>query len=386
MYRIGKEEIEAVDRVIKTKQLFRVGSQLHECDNFEKEWAEKIGVKYALLISGGGTAALTSALAACGIGPGDEVLVPGYTWISTASAVLTCGAIPVVCEIDETISIDPEDIKRKITPNTKAVIPVHMAGHPCAMDKICEIAKENNLYVIEDCCQDDGGMYKGKRVGTWGDIGCFSFNYFKIISSGEGGCFVTNNEELFQKGACYCDCGSFFWSDIEFKFPVFVAQQFRANEIQGAIMREQLKKLDGIIADLKRIRKVLINELKDDLKFIPSNDEENDTGINVVVEFENEDKARKFCQKVPDLAGLGIDHGKHVYTNWTPLQTKNVNHVKAMNPFYFPLNQGLRADYGPEVAPKTLELLRKYVFIPIDPDMKDAEVKDLVEKLRQATR
>lgn len=386
MYRIGKEEIEAVDRVIKSKQLFRVGSQLHECDNFEKEWAEKIGVKYALLISGGGTAALTSAIAACEIGPGDEVLVPGYTWISTASAVLTCGAIPVVCEINETVTIDPEDIKKKITPNTKAIIPVHMAGHPCEMDKICEIAKENNLYVIEDCCQDDGGIYKGKRVGTWGDIGCYSFNYFKIISSGEGGCFVTNNEELFQRGACYCDCGSFFWSDIEFKFPVFVAQQFRANEIQGAIMRQQLKKLDDIIADLKRIRKIIINELKDDLKFIPSNDEENDTGVNVVVEFNNEKEARNFCEKIPGLAGLGIDHGKHIYTNWTPLQNKNINHVKAMNPFYFPQNQGLRADYGPSVAPKTLEILKRYVFIPIDPDMNDKEINTLIEKLRDASK
>ncbi len=386
MYRIGKEEIDAAAKVIYSKQLFRVGGELHECENFEKEWAEKLGVKYSLLITGGGTAALTSAIAACQIGPGDEVLIPGYTWIATASSVLTCGAIPVICEIDETLTIDPEDIKRKITPQTKAIIPVHMAGHPCEMDTICQIAKEHGLYVIEDCCQNDGGTYKGKRVGTWGDIGCFSFNYYKIISSGEGGCFATNNEELFQRAACYCDCGSFFWSDIEFKFPVFVAQQFRANEIQGAIMREQLKKLDSIIADLKRVRKTLITELSDCLKFIPSKSPDEDTGVNVVIEFPDEAAGRAFCEKIGAIAMMGIDHGKHIFTNWTPLQTKTAYHVPAMNPFNFPQNQGLRANYGAEVCPKTLELLKKYAFVAINPDWTEDELKDIIAKLRAAAK
>lgn len=390
MYRIGKEEIDAAARVIASKQLFRVGGELRECANFEKEWAEKIGTKNALLISGGGTAALTSAIAALGIGPGDEVLIPAYTWISTASAVLTCGAIPVICEIDDTVTIDPEDIKRKITPNTKAVIPVHMGGHPCEMDTICKIAKEHKIAIIEDACQDDGGMYKGKRVGTWGDIGCFSFNYYKIISSGEGGCIITDNDDLFQKICCYCDCGSFFWSDIEFKFPIFVAQQFRANEIQGAIMREQLKKMDDIIADLKSIRKTIIKELNNDLNFIPSKDEENDTGINVICSFEDEKTGRAFCEEVNKTgliyANMGIDHGKHIFTNWTPLQTKTAGHIPAMNAFNFPQNKNLRADYRAEICPKTLEYLSKYVFMGIDPDMTEEHLDKLIKSLKNIAK
>jgi len=383
MYRIGQEEVDAVARVIASKNLFRFGGT--ECDAFEKEWAEKIGVKHALLNSGGGTAALTIALAACEIGPGDEVLVPAYTWIATASSVLTAGAIPVLCEIDETMTIDPEDIRKKITPQTKAIIPVHMAGKPCKMDVICEIAKAQNIRVIEDCCQDDGGTYKGKHVGTFGDMGCFSFNYFKIISSGEGGAVVTNDKDLFVKAAIYADCGTSFWSELEINTPIYVAQQFRADEIQGAIMREQLKKLDSILADLRRVRKTIMTKLSDVLDFIPSNDNEGDAGVNAVVRFKDEAAARAWCEK-SGVGGLGIDHGKHVFSNWTPIKSKLVNHVPAMNPFNFELNKNLRANYDDSVAPKTLELLKRYVFIAVDPDITEENLNIMIEKMRAACK
>ena len=125
-----------------------------------------------------GHAALASALVALGIGPGDQVIIPAYTYIATAIAVLEAGAIPVIAEIDESLTIDPEDIEKKITKYTKAIIPVHIKGFPSDMEKICEIAKKHGIAVVEDACQGDGASFKGKRLGTWGDAGAFSFNFF----------------------------------------------------------------------------------------------------------------------------------------------------------------------------------------------------------------
>ena len=150
MYRMGQEEIDAVARVIESKQLFKVNSgDLQETYNCEKEMRERFGSEYAILMTSG-QAALISALIGMGIGPGDQVLVPAYTYIATALSVLAVGAIPIVCEIDESLMLDPDDIEKKLTAKTKAVIPVHMQGHPCDMDKICEIAKKHNLLVLED--------------------------------------------------------------------------------------------------------------------------------------------------------------------------------------------------------------------------------------------
>jgi len=140
MYRIGKGEIKEIEKVIKSKELFRVKSEkLSECDKFEKEWAKKIGTKYALLMNGGGTAALMCGLVGLDIGPGDEVLIPSYTFMATATSVLMVGAIPVVVEVDETCTMDPMDLEKKITKNTKCIIPVHMVGFPCNMEKIIKI-------------------------------------------------------------------------------------------------------------------------------------------------------------------------------------------------------------------------------------------------------
>ena len=179
MYRIGQEEIDAVARVINNGMLFRVNTDLQECDQFERELAQKIGTKYALYLSSG-TGALIAALAGIGIGPGDEVIVPGYTFMASAMAVVAVGAIPVIAEIDDTMTLDINDVKRKISKHTKAIIPVHICGFPCNMEALCKLADEYDLFIIEDACQADGGSYKGKRLGTFGKAGCFSFNYFQV--------------------------------------------------------------------------------------------------------------------------------------------------------------------------------------------------------------
>jgi len=198
---IDEKEKRYVLDVLERKALFRWQDPKRSYVlKFEKAFARKMAVKYALAVSEG-TSALITALVAAGIGPGDEVILPGYTFIASAAAVLLCGAVPVIAEIDETLTIDPRDVQRKITPHTKAVMPVHMRGIPCRMDKIMRIARKHNLLVIEDAAQACGGSFKGRPLGTIGHVGCFSMQVSKTITTGEGGVVVTNDPHLYARAA-----------------------------------------------------------------------------------------------------------------------------------------------------------------------------------------
>jgi dTDP-4-amino-4,6-dideoxygalactose transaminase len=394
MYRAGQEEIDEVAKVILSKQWFRVGDakagHLQEVQLFEQEWAEKMGVTYALLMSGGGTAGLVCALAGLGIGPGDEVIVPAYTWLATATSVLTVGAIPVLAEVDETLGLDPADFERKIGPKVKAVIPVHMSGRSANLEAILAIARKRGIKVVEDSCQMDGGSFKGRRTGTWGDVGVFSLNYYKIISAGgEGGILVTNDRTLFEKATIYHDSGSAFRPQAgELQTPIFVAQQYRASEVMGAIARVQMGRMDGIIADLRRIRNRLADALagQKEVTVAPSNDQAGDCGVMLTLQFKNEAKARAFAA-APGIGGfVVIDHGKHVYTNWEPLREKRISHHPDMNPFFFAKNKGLRADYSDTACPRTLEILRRTVYVSVNPDWTDEQVKAKQDALKAAAQ
>ncbi len=394
MYRAGQEEVDEVAKVILSKQWFRVGDEkdghLRQVERFEEEWAEKLGVAHAILMNGGGTAGLVCALAALGIGPGDEVIVPAYTWLATATSVLAVGAIPVLAEVDETLGLDPDDFARRIGLHTKAVIPVHMAGRPANLEAILAIARQRGVKVVEDSCQAVGGSYKGRRTGTWGDVGVFSFNQYKILSTGgEGGCLVTNDRKLFERAFIYHDSGAAFRPKAgELQEPIFVAQQYRAGEVMGAIASVQMQRLDGILADLRRARNALAEALADakTVTVAPSNDPAGDCGVMLTLTFRDEAKARVFAT-APDVGGLVlIDHGKHVYTNWEPLRAKRISHHTDMNPFFFPKNKGLRADYSDTACPRTLEILRRTVYVQINPDWSGEQIASRVEALQAATR
>ena len=394
MYRIGIEETEAVGRVIAGKVLFRRGNpeagHQHEVEKFEAEWAAKIGSEYSLLLSGGGTAAIITALAALGIGPGDEVLVPAYTWMASATAVLNVGAIPVLCEVDETLGLDPNDVKAKISPATKAIIPVHIVGRPADMESLMAIAREHNLVVVEDACQCDGGSYKGRRVGSYGDIGAFSFNDFKIISCGEGGALVTNNRTWFDRARIYHDSlSSFPHCGIEdLSVPAFVGLQFRASEVMGAILRVQMQRLDGILHDLRKFGRRFITELSDvpNLRFAPSNDPDGDCHVVVAFQFDDEKTARAFATSQGVEGYLPVDSGRHLYFNWDAMIEKRIGHHPAMNPFAYPDNANLQQEYSPEMCPITNDITRRTVFIAVNPDWTDEEASARIEACRVAAQ
>lgn len=386
MYRIGEEEIQAVARVIRSKNLFKTtGTETMDC---EKELREKFGVNHSILMTSG-KAALISALTALGVGPGDEVIVPAYTYIATAIAVTSVGAIPVIAEIDETLTIDPADVEKKISKYTKAIIPVHMQGLPCDMDALCDIAKKHGLFIVEDACQADGGSYKGKRLGTIGEIGALSFNHYKIITSGEGGALLTNDRVLYENALIFQDSSAiaFFGDQLQgITQPQFCGNEYRTNEITAAILREQLKKLDGILFDLRKNKGLIMQTLRDDFNFIPSNDIVGDCGVMLAFSFETRDAAQRFI-KSAEADGIysvsPIDTGKHVYTHWTPIIEKRGAFNPKMDPFKMEENQALNFNCTPDACPKTLDILAKTVYISVDPDWSDDDIAKMIELIKR---
>ncbi len=383
MYRMGQEEKEAVARVIDSKQLFKVNDgPLKETENCEKEIREMFKVKRAVLMTSG-TASLTSALIGMGVGPGDEVIIPAYTYIATALAVVSTGAMPVVAEIDETLMLDPDDIENKITERTKVILPVHMMGYPCDMDRIMAIAKKHNLYVLEDACQGNGGFFKGKRLGSIGDAGAFSFNYFKIISAGEGGALLTNNQEIFEKALIYHDSGAiaYFGDQMNgFSTEPVCGTEYRIGEITSAIMREQFKKLDGIVRDLRKNKALLMKEIGEGIEYIPSNDYDGDSGIALTIKFSSEEKCKEFADKTGAM--IPGYCGRHVYNDWKPILEKKGAFHPLMNPFNFEVNKNV--EYSEDMCEKSLVILKKCAHISIDPDWTEAEVKEIAQKIKNA--
>ena len=247
---IDEQEINAVTKVLKSQNLFRF-SDNSEVLKFEQEVAELLGVKHSLMVNSG-TSAIICALTGGGIGPGDEVIVPGYTFIATAAAVVAVGAIPIIAEIDDYLGLDPTDVEKKITPYTKAVLPVHMQGVSGRIDQIVDVANRHDLQIFEDCCQCIGGRYRGCFVGTIGNAGAWSLNFFKIISTGEGGLIFTDDYEIYERSAFASDPAMPMWvkdraeymqAEDTWMTTPFSRQCYRPSEIMDAMARIQLLKI-----------------------------------------------------------------------------------------------------------------------------------------------
>ena len=386
MYRIGQEEIEELTKVIRAQDLFKINRGLQESRQVENKLREIFGCAHSIFMTSG-HAALESALVAMGIGPGDQVIVPAYTYISTAMAVVAAGAIPVIAEVDDTLTVSVEDIKKKITKHTKAILPVHIQGVPCDMAGILEVAREHNLLVLEDACQADGGSYHGQRLGTIGNAGALSFNYYKIVSSGEGGALLTNDRALFERALIYQDSSAvaFFGDQMQgFETEGFCGSEYRSNELCAAVMNVQLSRLDGILADLRKNKKYMMEQLAGICRFIPSNDIDGDCGTTLALQFESEEQARRFaaCQGI--RGSLPIDTGKHIYKHWTPVMKKRGALNPLMDPFKMEANRGLVPDYHENMCPETLERLAKVVYISVSPDAGKEQLDEQVQLIAKA--
>jgi 8-amino-3,8-dideoxy-alpha-D-manno-octulosonate transaminase len=387
---IDEREEQAVLEVLRSKHLFRYYGPIKsesKVESFEKKFAEVTGVKYALGLNSC-TSALTIALLAAGIQPGDEVIVPAYTFVATATAVLAANAIPVIVEIDDSFTIDPIDIERNITPRTKAIIPVHMRGVPCDMDAIMDIAGRYGLKVIEDVAQACGGTYKGKPLGSIGDVGCFSFQFHKIITAGEGGAITTNDKHLINRAKALHDTGANWRGNNTIDddtCPSFPGYNFRMNELTGAILLVQLEKRAIILANMKNT----VSKIQEAIKSYPGvtlrrlNDPDGDLGISIIFTVENRAKALEIAKA---LKAEGLDAGTmgdhtvpdwHIYMHWDFIFNKHGN-----NDSGYPFTLTDRK-YSKDMCPKTLGLLQKVIHMYISPRFTDEDLVEIVNGLQK---
>ena len=374
---IDDREINAVTEVLRSGKLFRFVENSNVAA-FEQEATARLGVNHALMVNSG-TSAIICALTGCGIGPGDEVIIPGYTYIATAAAVVGVGAIPVIAEIDESLGMDVADVAQKITPHTKAILPVHMQGVPCRLEEIVSLARAHDLKVIEDSCQCVGGRYKGKYTGTWGDAGAWSLNYYKVISCGEGGLVFTDDYDVYELAAFASDPAMPMWmSDKEWTNQPFSRQCYRPSELLGAMARIQLSKLEDILSHTRRLKKAFLSELADDPKgYIRQHvdDPDGECGISAAIIVQDDQLAKKYAEalKAEGLgAGTAYNQGfpdRHIYCYWDSILKKQSAHPSGY-PWNDPAYKG-NVEYSPDMCPNTLSILGRALRFGFNVNMQE---------------
>lgn len=372
---IGDEEVQEALEVLRGGYLFRYGISLGaEVDprfkgkvyQIEREIAEYCGVRYAVAVNSG-TSALLTALAGLGVGPGDEVVVPGFTFIASISSIVYSRAIPVLAEIDRTFNLDPDDVKAKITPRTKAIMAVHMMGNPARLAELKAVADAHGLILIEDCAQAFGATYRGRPVGAIGKAGAFSFNVYKTITSGDGGMVVTDDEEVYQRAFAFHDQGhSPLRTGVEIGKRPFVGLDFRFTELQAAVLIAQFRKLPRIVSHLRANKKRYKEIIRDlpGLEFRELPDPDGDLATMLTVILPSEAVARQIAADLGTK--VAAEAGWHVYNNMEQiLEQRTITPEKCpftCSPY---TSQGGQMRYWKGMLPKTDALLNRSINIGI---------------------
>jgi dTDP-4-amino-4,6-dideoxygalactose transaminase len=386
-YWFGDEEREQVLEVLESGHLSRYGDLndpafKHKVLQFEKEFAEYIGVGHCQATSSG-TSALMMSLHALGIQPGDEVIIPCFGFVASYGSTIFLGGVPVLAEIDESLNIDPEDIEHRITPRTRAIMPLHMQGNPCRIDAILEIAANHNLAVVEDCCQACGASYKGRKVGSFGHMAGFSLNVFKTITTGDGGMLVTNDSECYERAFAMHDQGHKpKGSMLEIREPSILGLNFRINELTGAVALAQLRKLDRITSSLRAKKSRLkqgIGRIKG-ARYRQINDPDGECGTLLTIIFDSASRASRVAEA---LGIVTVDRtGWHVYSNMDHVN----RHLKEIG-----------QPHGKGAYPRSDDILGRAINISvgvvdaglgsafgINPDSTVDEIDQVAEQFREA--
>ncbi|RSK40262.1 DegT/DnrJ/EryC1/StrS family aminotransferase [Mangrovimonas spongiae] len=309
----------------------------------EIELQKKLGVKYAQLVSSG-TAAVSVSLAIAGIGAGDEVIMPTFTFVASFEAIMMLGAIPVLVDIDDTLTIDPEAVKAAITPKTKAIMPVHMCGSMANLEALQGICNTHNLLLIEDACQAIGATYKGKALGTIGDVGCFSFDFVKTITCGEGGAVVTNNQDYALSADHYSDHGhDHVGNDRGAESHPILGYNFRISELNAAVGLAQVKRLPEFINIQKKHYSILREALSElpqvSFRAIPEGGEESYAFLSFFLpDLETAQKASAALKEA------GVDGCFHYYdNNWHYVRKwEHLKDLKSLYPISAEVKEGLK--------------------------------------------
>jgi dTDP-4-amino-4,6-dideoxygalactose transaminase len=366
---IGEEEKKEILEVLDAGYLFRYGSDDNpafkaKVYNLEKAVAEMAGVPYAVAVNSG-TSALMVALGGLGVGPGDEVIVPGYTFVASMAAIIWARAVPILGEVDRTLNLDPLDVRRKITPRTKAIMVVHMLGNPARMDELKALADEHKLYLIEDTAQAFGASYKGRRLGSFGDVGTYSLNSNKMITAGEGGMVVTRDEALYRRCFGIHDGGHMpLRKGQEIGRRPFVGVDFRMSEIQAAMLLAQFRKLEMILAHLRankqRFKAALADIPRLEFREIP--DPQGECATLLTVFLPTAEIARNVANEL--RSKVVADSGWHVYSNMEQILEKRTVTAEGC-PFSCPLYKGPEPKYWKGMLPQTDALLARAINISI---------------------
>lgn len=396
---MDEEEIEAANRVLRARSPFRYyGLQaLGEVEQFEKDFATHLGVPYAVAVTSG-TGALHTALSALGVGPGQEIIVPAYMWVSVVAAVVNLGAIPVLADIDDTFGIDSDLLLRRITPRTRGIIAVHMSGAPINIKPLAEIARRHGLFLLEDCAQANGASVDGQKVGTFGDMAIFSFQMNKNMTSGEGGCVVTCDERLYRRavashdlGYARDDLGRLIIDDPDL---CVWGRGYRLDELRGALLRVQLRKLRKIVQSMHRskyrIREAL--ETQPGIKLRRIVDPSGDTGAFLITTYESPEVARNVNHA---LRAEGIttypqgmsnivmtDWGLHLYYNIVSLVNRR-SVDKAGFPWNLAENAGSEKRYEKGTCPFADHLFERSIIMSIPSCLAPEDEADVIQAFKK---
>jgi dTDP-4-amino-4,6-dideoxygalactose transaminase len=395
---VGEEEIAEVLEVLRSGYLSRYGP--HDSGfpakvrRVEEAIADYVGVGYALAVNSG-TSAIWLGLCGLGIGPGDEVIVPGFTYVATISAVVFARAVPVLAEIDTSLTLDPADVEARITPRTKAIVAVHMLGTPGRLDELKAIADRHGIALVEDAAQAFGASYRGGPVGGHGTLGTYSFNIFKMITCGDGGMIVTDHEDLYRRCFALHDQGHLpLRTGIEVGKRPVLGVTLRMTELCGAVLLAQFRKLDRIILHLRTNRDVFLSVIRDveGLSFRDLPDPDGDLATHLAVIFPTE----RIAHDVADELGARVlaESGWHVYSNMEHLLKQETAAPRGC-PFAcsaFPTD----ASYYPGMLPATDDLLSRTIDVGIgvvDPNLSPfglgiqagpSEAREQAERFRRA--
>ena len=376
---IGKEEREVVSEVIDRGVLFRYGfnekrKNIFRVLEFEGEFRKYMGCSYALGVASG-SAALRVALAALGMKRGDEIVTQSFTFVATVEAILEAGGVPIIAEVDRSLNLDPKDLEAKISDKTRAIIPVHMLGVPARMDEIMAVARKKNIPVLEDSCQACGSSYRGKKTGTMGALGTYSFDYVKTLTTGEGGMVVTDDKRLYDLANYYHDHGHEHNPELprgEDSHSI-TGFNYRMNEIQGAMGKVQLDRLDFVLAEQRRHKaeiKKAIGEIRG-IEFRELPDPAGDGGDTLAFFLPDGQKARAFNESLAkgkiDTKILPSAMNWHFVGNW--------NHIIQHCP-----------PYRTDAWPKSEALLKRAIALPISVRMSDEQIRRIIDGVRQAAR
>ena len=361
----------------------------------EAAMKDLIGTKYCLAVNSC-TSALVASYRALGIGTGDEVIVPAYTFFATAATVASSNAIPVIVDIDDSLCIDPDKIKRAISKRTKAIVPVHMRGAPAQMDAIMDVANKKGLAVVEDVAQAGGGLFGGKRLGSIGTMGCFSFDYYKVMVSGEGGFITTDDEWLYTRAQSWHDCAA-CWRPDRFarerkEGELFCGENYRMSELEGAVALAQIRKVDKMLAGYRRAKKQIKASIENvpGLSFRRITDEDGDTAICLVMFLPDAEITKKALQAIQaeGVPAGGIYDSTvrdwHIYSYWEHILEKKTVAGDGLPWSTVPANE--LPGYSRDMCPHTLDLLSRAIMVDINYNYSDQNCAAIAEGINKVLR